>query len=108
MRIVVIGFLALAPAAASAQGAPNGGAPAAGSYQCYGGAAGNMRLSFTGPGRYANDKGKTGAYTSGEGGRITFTSGPWAGFYGRVLPNGKVGLSSKPDTKSYYMLCERK
>jgi hypothetical protein len=83
----------------------SGGAPS-GSYQCYGGQAGNMTLTFKG-GQYANAQGKTGAYSMGAGGRLAFTSGPWAGFHGRVLPDGKVGLSSKPDTTTYYMVCER-
>ena len=66
-----------------------------------------MSVSPCVPGRYANEQGKAGAYTQ-DGPKIAFTSGPWEGFYGEVLPDGRVGLSSRPNTSSYYMTCERK
>jgi hypothetical protein len=58
------------------QGGPSG------NYQCYGGAAGNMR--------------------------ITIRGGRWNEFYAEALPDGKVGISSKPNGRPYYMVCERR
>ena len=76
--------------AAAARGGARAAAPAGkaggrapdGNYQCYGGQAGNMR--------------------------ITIKGGLWQGFYAEALPDGKVGLSSRPDGKPYYMVCERR
>jgi hypothetical protein len=109
LRILGAGILAAAAVATVAPAAAqeNGGTVRPGAYQCYGGSAGNMKLSFQGPGRYANEQGKVGAFTQ-EGPKIAFTSGPWEGFFGEVLPDGKVGLSSKPNGRPYYMTCERK
>lgn len=104
-----------APAPKAAPKAPAGPAPKAGgagavpagNYQCYGGSAGNMRLVFRGAGQYANEQGRAGAYTM-SGANITFTTGPWEGFFGELLPDGKVGLSSRPNGRPYYMTCERR
>lgn len=105
-------------AAAASGGARGGGSIRAGNYHCTssvsaGGAgvqatAGNMRLVFRGGGQYANHQGKSGAYTVSGSGAIAFTSGPWSGFYGQVLPDGKIGLSSRPNGRPYYMVCERR
>ena len=76
--------------------------------ECYGGPAGNMKLSFGGGATYANEQGKQGRYTIGQGGQIAFVSGPWAGFYAKVLGPGKVGLTSKPNQSFYYMTCDRR
>lgn len=62
--------------------AQTGGRTASGNYQCYGGAAGNMR--------------------------ITITGGRWQGYYAERLPDGRVGLSSQPNGRPYYMICERR
>lgn len=59
-----------------------GRAPGSGNYQCYGGAAGNMR--------------------------ITINGGRWNGFYAKTLPDGRVGLSKVPNGEPYYMICERR
>lgn len=84
------------------------GAPAAGMYQCRGGPAGNFRIEFRGPGAYANDKGSAGAYSfDAAAAKLRFTSGPWEGFYGQVLKDGDVGLSSRADASFYGMNCER-
>ena len=53
-----------------------------GNYQCFGGAAGNMR--------------------------ITLTGSRWNEFYAAALPDGRVGISSKPNGRPYYMICERR
>lgn len=65
-------------------GGSNGGGGRApdGAYQCYGGQAGNMR--------------------------ITIRGGRWNEFYAQSIPGGKVGISSRPDGKPYYMVCERR
>lgn len=63
-------------------GAARSGMAPNGNYQCYGGAAGNMR--------------------------ITISNGRWNGFYTALLPDGKVGISSKPNGRPYYMVCERR
>ena len=83
-----------------------GGSVQPGQYQCYGGPAGNMKLSFRGGGQYANEQGKPGAYTQ-SGPTVTFRSGPWAGFYGYVFPDGRVQLRTAPDRPSS-MECERR
>ncbi|HEX8240940.1 MAG TPA: hypothetical protein VF574_14490 [Allosphingosinicella sp.] len=76
------------PTAASGRGsgAPAGpagaGAVRPGNYQCFGGAAGNMR--------------------------ITLTGNRWKEFYAAALPDGRVGLSSRPNGRPYYMICERR
>jgi hypothetical protein len=63
-------------------GNAGGGRAPDGNYQCYGGAAGNMR--------------------------ITIRGGRWNEFYAAAIPGGKVGISSRPDGKPYYMVCERR
>lgn len=82
--------------------------PATGRYQCSGGAAGKLKLNFTGSGRYANEQGKSGAYKLLPGGKLAFTSGPWEGFFAKVLPHGRVGLTSSEQSTMYYMTCDRK
>jgi hypothetical protein len=70
-------------AAASQRGLDRaGGATPSGNYQCNGGAAGIMR--------------------------ITIKSGRWQDFYAEPLPDGRVGLSSRPNGRPYYMICERR
>ncbi len=71
-----------APAAAAGGAGGGGGAVPAGNYQCYGGQAGNMR--------------------------ITLQGNRWNDFYAEVLPDGRVGLSSRPNGRPYYMICERR
>lgn len=63
-------------------GGASGGTVQPGNYQCYGGAAGNMR--------------------------ITLKGNRWNDFYAERLPDGKVGLSSTPNGRPYYMVCERR
>ncbi len=63
-------------------GNAGGGRAPDGNYQCYGGAAGNMR--------------------------ITIRGGRWNEYYAAAIPGGKVGISSRPDGKPYYMVCERR
>lgn len=104
-------MLAPAPGTAAArapQRQQGGGAPAAGNYQCFGGTAGNLRLTF-GPGNtYANAQGSRGRYSLRPSGQMQFDTGPWAGFYGRSLGNGRVGLTSTPDGTFYQMTCDRR
>jgi hypothetical protein len=73
----------------SASGAASGaagqtsrpGSTPSGTYRCSGGAAGNMR--------------------------ITITGGRWNGYYAETLPDGRVGISSQPNGRPYYMVCQR-
>ena len=95
------------PAAQVAPAARLGGQPTPGAYQCYGGAAGNMKVSF-GPGWYANEQGARGSYAMRPSGQMALTSGPWAGFYAKTLSPTKVGLTSKADGTFYQMTCDRK
>lgn len=67
---------------AGGAGSGGGGPAPDGNYQCYGGSAGNMRIAIRG--------------------------GRWNEFYARAIPGGKVGISSRPDGKPYYMVCERR
>jgi hypothetical protein len=84
------------------------GAPAAGMYLCRGGPAGNFRIAFNAGSSYANEQGAAGAYAFDPAtANIDFTTGPWAGFYGRVLADGDVGMTGKPDRSFFAMTCER-
>lgn len=103
--LVVGALLCVTPALAQ----PAGGGPATGRYECWaaGGVAGTLNLEITGPSSYAGN-GKAGDYTfSPENGRITFSSGPWAGFYGKLLGPTKIGISSRPGGSSN-TVCDRK
>ena len=75
----------LTPVRGGKGAAPGGGAAGGkvvpGNYQCYGGTAGNMRIRLTGP-RYN-------------------------GAYAVPLPDGRVGLSMRPNGP-FYMTCERR
>jgi preprotein translocase subunit YajC len=82
--------------------------PKPGMYQCYGGQAGNMKLRFSAGNTYANEQGKSGSYKMRPSGQMEFTSGPWAGFYAKTLENGRVGLTSRADSRTYMMTCEQK
>lgn len=84
------------------------GAPAAGMYQCRGGPAGNFRIEFRAGNAYANDKGVAGVYAFDPAtANVDFTTGPWEGFYGRVLKDGDVGMTSNPSRSFFQMTCER-
>lgn len=83
----------------------NGGPVQVGRYQCNGGPAGNMKLSFLPGGRYANEQGSSGKFTQ-SGPTITFVGGPWAGFFGHVYPRGDVQLRTSP-TRPSTMQCQR-
>jgi hypothetical protein len=82
------GRAASSPAAAAGRrpgpsaGSAGSGTVRPGNYQCFGGAAGNMR--------------------------ITLTGNRWKEFYAAPLPDGRVGLSSRPNGRPYYMICERR
>lgn len=83
----------------------NGGPVQVGRYQCNGGPAGNMKLSFLAGGRYANEQGSSGKFSQ-TGPTITFVGGPWAGFFGHVYPSGDVQLRTAP-TRPSTMQCQR-
>lgn len=61
---------------------PLGAAAPVGAYQCSGGAAGNMRITINGK--------------------------RWNGYHVEKLPDGRVGISSQPNGRPYYMICERR
>lgn len=83
------------------------GAPKPGIYQCRGGPAGNFKIEFRNGNAYANDKGDAGAYAfDPQNADIDFSTGPWAGFYARVLKDGDVGISGKPDRSFFQMTCQ--
>lgn len=67
--------------APAAKGGAGGGKVVPGDYECYGYQAGNMRVKLTGP-RYN-------------------------GAYAVPLPDGRVGLSNRPNGP-FYMTCERR
>jgi hypothetical protein len=99
-------MLSAAPGSPAPKEAPIPPTLKAGTYQCFGGAAGNMKLRF-GPGAtYANEQGAKGVYIMRPSGQMQFTSGPWKGFYAKTLDNGRVGLTSKPDGTFYQMTCD--
>ncbi|ESQ79840.1 hypothetical protein [Asticcacaulis sp. YBE204] len=82
--------------------------PPNGKYQCYSGAGGNMKLNFAAGNSYSNEQGKAGKYTVSKDGLMTFTNGPWAGFYAKVIGPTKVGLTSNPAANFYQMTCDLK
>lgn len=99
-------MLSAAPGAPAPKNTPVPATPKAGKYQCFGGAAGNIKLTF-GPGAtYANEQGARGAYAMRPSGQMQFTSGPWKGYYAKTLDHGRVGLTSKPDGTFYQMTCD--
>ena len=99
-------MLRAAPGSPAPAAKPISPMPTAGLYQCRGGPAGNLKLRF-GPGnRYANEQGTAGAFTIANDGQISFTSGPWEGFFAKNLGKGKVGLTSRPNQSFYYMTCD--
>lgn len=83
-----------------------GGIPRPGNYQCVGGPAGNLKLRFFAGGGYANEQGASGRYVPGKNGQIKFVSGPWEGFYAKVLAHGRIGLTSVEGGSFYNMTCD--
>lgn len=80
-----------------------------GLYHCVaaGGVAGVLKLEIIDAGQYGNGAGKKGRYSTGGDGKLTFESGPWAGYFGKVLGPGKIGLASR-DNGYYGTTCDRK
>jgi hypothetical protein len=84
------------------------GAPQAGWYQCYAGGAGNFRVEIRNGNTYANSDGQSGSYTFDPAtSDVTWTSGPWTDFYSRVLKDGDIGVTMKPDRSFFGITCER-
>ncbi|MBX3563320.1 MAG: hypothetical protein KF730_01970 [Sphingomonas sp.] len=94
------------PRAAAPVAAAPGGNPKPGVYQCVGGPAGNLKLRFFTGGGYANEQGARGRYAPGKNGQIKFVTGPWEGYYGKVLANGRIGLTSVEGGSFYNMTCD--
>lgn len=96
--------------------ASKGGQPVAasdtvvrGHYSCWAaaGIAGTMKLEITGSSSYAGN-GKSGTYKYDPASqKIQFVSGPWEGFHGKRLGQGKIGVSSRPGG-SYMTTCNLK
>lgn len=101
------GTAAKAAAATSVSNAAAGSAPVPGLYQCTSSTAGNMKLRILGGGRYSNEQGSVGTYTTTSGGRMAFKGGPWDGYYAGTLVGGRIGLSSSPSGAFYAMTCGR-
>ena len=80
--------------------------PASGNYHCYGTAGGNLKLRFGFGNTYANEQGKSGRYKVRSDGQLEFVSGPWAGNYAKALRARQVGLTSKPGSTFYNMMCD--
>jgi hypothetical protein len=77
-----------------------------GMYQCHGGSAGNMKLQFLENGKYANEQGTSGEFQAISSDEISFVTGPWEGFFGRILGLDKIGLTSRTAQSTYYMTCD--
>lgn len=95
--------------AAGADPATGGGALAKGRYDCWAaaGVAGTMKLEIRSDSTYAGN-GKAGSYAYDATTRkIVFQSGPWGGFFGGRLGNGKIGISSRRGG-SYNTVCDLK
>lgn len=114
-RFSAIASLALAcalsatmPGVAIATSGP-GGDPASGMYQCFsfGGAGGAMKIEILGAGRYANEQGTAGDYDLDGNGNMVFVSGPWEGYFGRALDDGKLGLTHDLSGNFFGMSCNR-
>lgn len=74
-----------------------GGPVRPGAYQCYGGGAGNMAVTF-GNGTYSS-AGRSGRFTQA-GPNITFVDGPLGGFYGYTYAGGDVQIRTAPNAPS--------
>jgi hypothetical protein len=93
-----------AAAAPATRDAP-GNAIKPGMYQCYGGPAGNMRLSFTAT-SYKNENGAGGSLTRA-GPNISFKTGYLAGYAGYIYADGTIQLRTAPGRPSI-MSCQLK
>ncbi|OYY91244.1 MAG: hypothetical protein B7Y45_04470 [Sphingomonas sp. 28-66-16] len=94
------------PPATATNGTAPGGNPKPGLYQCFGGPAGNLKLRFLGGNGYANEQGVKGSFAPGRDGQIKFVSGPWKGFFGKVLAHGRIGLTSVDGGSFYNLTCD--
>ncbi len=81
-----------------------------GSYNCWaaGGVAGTLQIIIKNESQYADRNGKPGSYAyDSKTQEIVFESGPWAGYYGKSLGPGKIGIASRPG--GYYgTVCDLK
>lgn len=80
-----------------------------GLYHCVaaGGIAGTLKLEIINASQYGNGKGKRGSYSLSGDGKLSFSSGPWEGYFGKMLGPGKIGLASR-DNGYYGTICDRK
>jgi hypothetical protein len=96
----------------------NGSAPTPatarpGAYQCYGGPAGNMTFVVLSGGRYAGAQGTsgqmrmTGPHKDRPAWRtFALVGGPLDGFYGALMNDGRIGLTSQANASFYNMTCD--
>ena len=54
---------------------------------------------------YTGQRPKKGKYTVDADRRLTFTTGPLAGFYGKVLIDETIGISSRPGETMFNTVC---
>lgn len=96
------------PASAGAAKSPGNDAVQPGLYHCVaaGGIAGTLKLEIISASQYGNGKGKRGSYSMSNDGKLSFTSGPWEGYFGKVLGPDKIGLASR-DNGYYGTTCDR-
>jgi hypothetical protein len=91
---------------AAGSGPAVGGALAVGDYVCSTEGAGQLPLRIVDGTSYLDRAGSAGHYSL-RGDRIQFASGSLAGYYARVLGQGKFGLSSG-EVRTFYVVCNRK
>jgi hypothetical protein len=102
----------LSPAGTGTGGKAAGaaGAPRNGTYHCVaaGGVAGTLQLVIKGGNEYSDRSGKSGRYNfDAATGKITFQSGGFSGYFGKLLGPAKIGLSSR-DGGFYGTVCDMK
>ena len=84
--------------------------PRTGTYHCVaaGGVAGTLQLIVRSKTEYEDRSGKTGSYSFDPAtGKLTFKSGAWAGYFGKVFSPTKIGLASR-DNGYYGTTCDLK
>lgn len=100
-----VSYLAWMLAPAGAAAAPAVGGLAAGSYVCSTDGAGQFPIRIVDASRYVDRAGAAGSYNL-QGDLILFSSGSLAGYYSRLLADGKFGLSSS-EVRTFYVVCNR-
>lgn len=105
-----ISWMLSAAGGARAKKGDAGGTLPVGSYHCVasGGIAGTLQLNIVDGTQYSDRNGKKGDYAFDPGSsKISFKSGSWSGYYGKLLGSGRIGIASR-DNGYYGTTCDLK